>query len=882
MKLLVCFLCLSQLTLAQLYKDPAQSIDVRVNDLLSRMTPAEKAAQVFMIPSDFDTTKCRFENGIFGLQLFTSEIADPQQQILQYAKTQTAQEYAQKANEIQRYFVEQTRLGIPIIFFDEGLHGLVRGHTTCFPQAIALAASFDPQLMQRVATHIALEAKQIGVRQILSPVLNLATDVRWGRVEETYGEDPFLASQMGLSYVRSMEQLGVVCTPKHFAVNVGDGGRDSYPVGLSERALYMSHFRPFITAIQQGKARSVMSAYNSLNGSACSANAPLLRETLKKDWGFHGFVISDANAVGGELILHQTATSYAESGIHALKGGLDVIFQTDCSHFNLFSPGLFDKEVQEMYLDEAVKRVLRVKFELGLFEQPYLNIPSQKASQKLLESGFELAQKAAENSIVLLKNEPLTGAPPILPLDKNAKILLVGDAATTVKLGGYSGKGYNVTSIQEGLIKEFGKENILLLPALNGVQNKAQTFLTSNNWCRNTTGFKASYYNNPALSGNPVVVRQENQIDYHWTLYGPDSSTGNSFFSARWEAQIEMLEDKAFALGLKGNDGYRLYIDDTCRIDQWEKTGFHERSILLDYKTGEQFKITVEFREPQANGRIQLFYKELKETVEASYFEIEQVIPKADVALVVVNYTEGEFQDRSSLALPDEQVEMIKTLNTCGLPVVVVIVGGSAVTMSEWEDHATAILYNWYSGEAGGLALTNILAGKVNPSGKLPFTIPQHEGQLPLSYWHEPTGRGNDYVNGSGEPLYPFGHGKSYSTFNYTSIKVNQSNFNKNDTLVVSFLLENNSFYDGQEAIQFYIKPIFSQETLPVQYLIRVQKELIQKGSTAFFGQIKIPITEIGIPTGPSTIAYPSQFILQVGSSSKDIRLQSPPIKINH
>lgn len=882
MKLLVCLLCLSQFTFAQLYKDPAQSIDARINDLLSRMTPAEKVAQVFMIPSDFDTTKCRFENGIFGLQLFTTEIADPQQQILQYAKTQTAQEYAQKANEIQRYFVEQTRLGIPIIFFDEGLHGLVRGQSTCFPQAIALAASFDPQLMQRVATHIALEAKQIGVRQILSPVLNLATDVRWGRVEETYGEDPFLASQMSLSYVRSMEQLGVVCTPKHFAVNVGDGGRDSYPVGLSERALYMSHFRPFIAAIQQGKTRSVMSAYNSLNGSACSANAPLLRETLKRDWGFNGFVISDANAVGGELVLHQTAQSYAQSGIHALKGGLDVIFQTDCSHFNLFSPGLFDKEVQEMYLDEAVRRVLRVKFELGLFEQPYVQIPSQKTSQKLLETGFELAQKAAENSIVLLKNEPLTGASPILPLDKNAKILLVGKAATTVELGGYSGKGYNVTSIQEGLIKEFGKENVLLLPALNGDQNKAQTFLTSNGWCRNTHGFKASYYNNPALSGNPVFVRQENSIDHHWTLYGPDSSTGNSFFSARWEAQIEMLEDKAFALGLKGNDGYRLYIDDTCRIDQWEKTGFHERSILLDYKTGEQFKIKVEFREPQANGRIQLFYKEIKEKVEASYFEIEKALPKADVALVVVNYTEGEFQDRSSLALPDEQVEMIKTLDACGLPVVVVIVGGSAVTMTEWEDHATAILYNWYSGEAGGFALANILTGKVNPSGKLPFTIPQHEGQLPLSYWHEPTGRGNDYVNGSGEPLYPFGHGKSYSTFNYTSIKVNQSNFNKNDTLVVSFLLENNSSYDGQEAIQFYIKPILATETLPVQYLIRVQKELIQKGSTAFFGQIKIPITDIGIPTGPSTIAYPSQFILQVGSSSKDIRLQTPILNLNN
>jgi beta-glucosidase len=250
------------------------------------------------------------------------------------------------------------------------------------------------------------------------------------------------------------------------------------------------------------------------------------------------------------------------------------------------------------------------------------------------------------------------------------------------------------------------------------------------------------------------------------------------------------------------------------------------------------------------------------------------------MAVVVVDYTEGEFQDRSSLALPDQQVDMIKTLDAFGVPLVVIIVGGSAVTMTEWEDHATAILYNWYSGEAGGLALANILTGKVNPSGKLPFTIPQHEGQLPLSYWHEPTGRGNDYFNGSGEPLYPFGHGKSYSSFTYSNLKVNKSTYQSKDTIEISFLIENSGAYDGHEASQFYVKPILTTETLPIQYLIKVEKTYIKKESTVFLGRIKIPITEIGIPTGPSTVAYPSQFILQVGSSSKDIRLQSPILQI--
>ncbi|MEY3741706.1 MAG: hypothetical protein RL371_607, partial [Bacteroidota bacterium] len=201
-----------------------------------------------MVPSEFDTTKCRFTDGIFGIQLFASALSDPNQQILNYSSSNTNLELIERANNIQKHFVENTRLGIPIIFFDEGLHGLVRAQATSFPQAIALAATFDPQLVSRAAAHLAREARLIGVRQILSPVLNLATDVRWGRTEETFGEDPYLASQMGVAFVWPIESAGVVCTPKHFIANVGAGGRDSYPIGLSERALYMSQYRPFLAA----------------------------------------------------------------------------------------------------------------------------------------------------------------------------------------------------------------------------------------------------------------------------------------------------------------------------------------------------------------------------------------------------------------------------------------------------------------------------------------------------------------------------------------------------------------------------------------------------------------------------------------------------------
>lgn len=883
MKLLLIFLCCSLLVRAQLYKDPSQPKEARVADLLGRMSASEKAWQLFMVPSDFDTTKCRFTDGIFGIQLFASALSDPTQQILNYSSANTNLELIAHANDIQKHFIENTRLGIPIIFFDEGLHGLVRAQATSFPQAIALAASFDPPLVQSAAQQIAREARLIGIRQVLSPVLNLASDVRWGRTEETFGEDPYLASQMGLAFVRPLEAAGVVCTPKHFVVNVGAGGRDSYPIGLSERTLYMSHYRPFLTAFHEGKARSVMSAYNSFEGYACSASEKLLNETLKKDWAFRGFVISDANAVGGELVLHRTSSTYNESGKHALSAGLDVIFQTDCTHFKLFEPSLLGQELEQARIDSAVARVLRIKFELGLFEQPYLALPKEKEIQKLLSEGFDIAQKCAEASMVLLKNDIQKNKNALLPLAKDSKILLLGEAASVVKLGGYSGKGFQNVSIKAGLEAEFGLKNVSYFDFPKKPWESTEIVLqTTNNWFEIPNGFTATYFDNPTLSGAPVLNRTENQIDHHWTLYGPNDQTGNSFYSARWEAQLIGKQNKTIEIGLAGNDGFRLFLNDTLRIDQWEKQGSHQRKVAIQLSEGQTYKLRIEFREPQGNGRIKLFITEPLSESSEFYLEAEKVLD-SDVAIMVVDYPEGEFQDRSSLALAPAQVTLIKEIKACGIPVVVVVVGGSAVTMTDWQDDAAAILYNWYSGEAGGLALANILSGKVSPSGKLPFTIPQHEGQLPLSYWHEATGRGDDYITGSGEPLYPFGYGLSYTQFAYSQFKIAQNTYSLqsgSDTLELSFLIQNTGQFDGAEAIQFYVKPIYSEETLPVQYLIDTKKVTLKKGETMGFVSYKIPLSKLGIPTGPGSDAYPTQFRLQIGSSSKDIRLQSQILQI--
>ena len=288
------FIC-CQISFSQtrpLYKDKSQPIEKRVQDLLSKMTPEEKFWQLFMIPGDLDNAKPdQYKNGLFGFQVSAAAKGDAGGQMMNYGTDENAEKLALKINAIQKYFVEKTRLGIPIIPFDEALHGLVREGATVFPQAIALAATWDTALMNKVANEIAGEAKRRGIRQILSPVVNIASDVRWGRTEETYGEDPFLTSAMGVAFVSAFEKKGIITTPKHFIANVGDGGRDSYPVHLNERLLEENYFAPFRACFEKGGSRSVMTAYNSLDGVACSANGWLLQEKLKRQWGFDGFVI---------------------------------------------------------------------------------------------------------------------------------------------------------------------------------------------------------------------------------------------------------------------------------------------------------------------------------------------------------------------------------------------------------------------------------------------------------------------------------------------------------------------------------------------------------------------------------------------------------------
>ena len=856
----------------QLYKDSTQPVEVRVKDLLSRMTEEEKFWQVFMVPSDGDTTNGKLKHGIFGLQLSASSQGDAGGQLLNYNTSDNALTLVRKINTTQRYLVEKTRLGIPMIPFDEALHGLVRNDAASFPQAIAMAATWDTTLIKQAAGHIAEECKVRGIRQILSPVINLATDVRWGRTEETYGEDPFLTTQIGLAFIRAFESRDIITTPKHFIANVGDGGRDSYPIHLSERFLEETHFVPFKQTIRFGNARSIMTAYNSLNGTACSSNSWLLTEKLKNEWKFKGFVISDANAVGGELVLHKTAKDYAESGAHAINAGMDVIFQTDISHADLFYPAFKNGIVDRNRLNDAVSRVLRTKFELGLFEHPYV---SENINEEMLQSnGEELSKQVADESIVLLKNEKRT-----LPLSAYTRtIALFGTDAVEARLGGYSGPGYQKTTILEGLKEYVGKSgNIIYSEGAKRTNDSYEVIQSGYLSADGNPGLKARYFDNPELSENPVLEQQNSQIDFHWTLYSPHEKLKSDHYSVRWTGELTAPESGEFQIGLEGNDGFRLYMDDKMVIDRWSKQSYHQDLVSYSFKKGRKYAIRVEFHETQGEGKIKLLWNApVKTDWKREIAKSVKIAQKSDIAIVVAGITEGEFLDRASLKLPGHQEELIQALNKTGTPVAVLIVGGSAVTMENWINETEAVAMLWYPGQQGGKAVTDLLFGEINPSGKLPITFPLNEAQLPLVYNHQPTGRGNDYNNLSGQPLFPFGFGLSYTQFSYSDIRLEQATISKTQKTKVRFKLKNTGSYDGDEIVQLYIKDLLSSVVRPVQELKGFQRVRLKAGEEKEVVFEITPELLEQLDNELKPIVEPGEFRIMIGSSSRDL-----PLKVN-
>ncbi|HRR91265.1 MAG TPA: glycoside hydrolase family 3 C-terminal domain-containing protein, partial [bacterium] len=590
--------------------------------------------------------------------------------------------------------------------------------------------TWNPELMHEVSTAIGKETRARGIHQALSPTINIARDPRCGRTEETYGEDPYLASKMAVSFIRGLQEQGVITTPKHYAANfVGDGGRDSNAVHFSERLLREIYFPAFKAAIEKGDALSIMSAYNSLDGIPCSSNKWLLTDILRKEWGFKGYVVSDYGAVIHLMTKHRVASSKAEAAQKALEAGMDMeLPESDCFEevLGLVKEGKLSEDV----LNEAVRRILRVKFWLGLFDNPFID-PEYAEKVCDCKEHRELALKVARESIVLLKNEG------ILPICKEIKsIAVIGPNANVPRLGGYSGYGIKVVTPLEGIENKVGKN-------------------------------------------------------------------------------------------------VEVYFAEGCKLNDPSRDGFNE---AID------------------------------------------IAKKSDVAILFmgnsVPETEGEQKDRCNLDLPGAQEDLIKEICDTGTPVIVVLINGSAITMTKWIDGVKAILEAWYPGEEGGNAIADILFGDYNPGGKLPITFPRYTGQLPLYYNYKPSGRVDDYVDLRGpQPLFPFGYGLSYTQFRYSNLRINPEKIGIDEDINISFDIENIGKYKGDEVVQLYLHDLFASVARPVKELKRFKRVTLDVGEkrTVSFTLSKEDLEFLD--TDMSLTVEPGTFEVLIGSSSEDIRL---------
>lgn len=843
------------------YRDPKLPIDQRVNDLLKRMTLEEKIAQLQCEIREDKGKETIQRVGIGGLGIML--------------RPSTASEAAARANDLQKLAIEKTRLGIPVLMHDEALHGLLAKEATSFPQAIGLAATWNTELMERVAAVIGKETRSRGIHQALSPVINIARDVRWGRVEETYGEDPYLTSRMGVAFCKGLEKEGVITTPKHYAANVGDGGRDSNPIHFSERLLREIYFPAFKACFQEAKAGSVMAAYNSVNGVPCSASKWLLTDVLRKEWGFKGFVVSDYGSVSGIMTLHHTAETKKEASQQAVDAGLDMELPVIDIYGTPLLQAVKEGSVSESTVDKSVRRILEAKFRLGLFDNPYAD-PKQAAALNNTPEHRAVAHKAARQAIVLLKNENN-----LLPLNRNLKsIAVIGPNADFVRLGGYSGWGMKTVSVLEGIRNkvppttivryekgcELGGGPLPPIPAENLIPPDAKP---------GEHGLKGEYFNNMNMYGNPALVRIDKQIHFDWGPGSPDSATINpDHFSVRWTGKLVPSVSDVYEFSITTDDGVRLYIDGKLLVDSWFDRGATSDLVTMKLEAGRPYDIRIEYYENEGWAYASLGWK-VKPEVDNQVHAAVDSAKKSEVAILIMGIVEGEGRDRAKLDLPGSQENLIKAVTATGTPTIVVLMNGSAVTMSKWIEDVPAILEAWYAGEEGGNAVADVLFGDYNPGGKLPITFPRSVGQVPLYYNPKPSGRGYDYTDMSGKPLFAFGYGLSYSRFAYTNLEITPKQIIPNGKVQISFDVQNVGDRKGDEVVQLYLHDVVASVTRPLKELKGFKRiTLVPKEKRTVTFELNREHLSF-LDQNMKSIVEQGEFEVMVGSSSEDIKLKS-------
>ena len=741
------------------YRDSSLPVDQRVADLLGRMTLEEKVAQISMLNMETNNLPAERisldENVRKQLQDGVGALGRP-------GLRSSARETAAWINAFQKHLRENTRLGIPAFFVDEALHGLMAFGATMFPQAIGLASTWDPQLVQRIFGVAAKEMRVRGENYALTPVLDLAREPRWGRTEETYGEDPYLGSRMGVAAVRGLQGVHcglpiddehVLATAKHFAVHgQPESGANCGPTNYAEREIRENFLPAFHAAIVEAGAATVMASYNEINGIPVHANKWLLRDVLRQEWGFRGFIISDGHGITMLHTFHHVAGSQAEAARKALDAGID--FELDTCFPTLVGQ-VREGQVDEAALDTAVGRVLKAKFLLGLFDRPYVDLDMAERVTNCDEHR-QLALQAARESLVLLKNDGL------LPLDvsKVKTLAVIGPNAAGLHLGGYSNEPSHGVSILEGLRQKLG-------------------------------------------------------------------------------AQVKVLYAEGCKITAEDFGGH-----------PWR--GWWENSVTPS--------------DPAVDERL------IAEAVD--------VAKQADVVLLVFGENESicregwglnHLGDRDSLDLFGRQEELLRAVVATGVPSVGLMINGRPLSVNYAAETLPALFEGWYLGQEGGTAFADALFGDVNPGGKLPISFPRSVGQLPVFYNHKPSAR-RPYLFTDNTPLFPFGHGLSYTSFTYENLRVSPQKIKPGGKATVSVELTNTGARAGDEIVQLYIHDLeTNMVTRPVKELKGFERVSLQPGEKRTIEFVLTPEALSYLDENMQRIVEPGLFDVMVGTSSAQV-----------
>lgn len=753
-----------------MYLDPAQPTEQRVSDLLSRMTLDEKLAQlsgvwVYELLADM-TFSDEKATGIIGKGIGQITRVGGASNLGPAAS-------AELTNGIQAFLVENTRLGIPAMVHEECCSGYMAKGATCFPQIIGLASTWEPELAEEMTFVIRTQMKSVGAHQGLAPVLDVTRDPRWGRVEETFGEDPYLVSRMGTSYVKGLQgpdlQQGIIATGKHFVgYGMSEGGLNWAPVHLPPRELHQVFIAPFEAAIKEAGLASIMNAYQELDGIPCGSSKELLTEILRNQLGFDGIVVSDYMTINMLATYHHVAKDKGEAAGLALEAGIDIeLPSTDC-YGQPLRQAIESGTVSESLVDEAVRRVLKMKFLLGLFENPYVAV--ERVSEVFdTPEQRRLARQIAQKSIVLLKNEG-----DLLPLKKDlSSIAVIGPNADSI---------------------------------------------------RNMLG------------------------DY------------------AYPAHIELLEFMQSSQVLETPKPGKMELGDIY---------VPMRSVLEGIKD-------------RVSPQTRLYYAKGCDLTDAStggFAEAVEIARRAEVAVLVMggksgltpDCTCGEFRDRADIGLPGVQEGLVRAIYETGTPVVVVLIDGRPCAIPWIAEHLPAIVEAWLPGEEGGEAVADVLFGDYNPGGKLPITFPRTVGQIPIFYNHKPSGGRSfpygDYISLSARPLFPFGHGLSYTRFVFDNLQIAPNQVGSEGKVSISVEVKNVGEREGDEVVQLYLHDVLSSITRPVKELKGFKRITLQPGEkkTVTFTLV---VSQLGLYNQDMAfVVEPGAVEVMVGSSSEDIRL---------